>query len=58
MTSLERTRAPKVTHSGSDFPAEVRTRLRLISRYPQGVSGELERRLLQAYGQTAVDEVS
>jgi len=47
-----------VSHPGPDFPTDVRTRLRLISRYPQGVTGELETRLLQAYGQSAVDEVS
>jgi hypothetical protein len=58
MTSLEHTSAPKVSHAGPDFPADVRTRLRLISRYPQGVTGELESRLLQAYNQSAVDEVS
>lgn len=32
----------------------TRERLRLISRYPQGVSPDLERRLLQAYGREAV----
>lgn len=58
MTALERTRVPKLNHSGPDFPAEVRERLRLISRYPQGVTGELEGRLLQAYSQSVVDEVS
>ncbi len=33
---------------------ELRRRLRLMSRYPQGVAPELEQQLLQAYGQEAV----
>ncbi len=35
----------------------LRERLRLVSRYPQGVSPELLARLLAAYGQPAVDVV-
>jgi len=55
--ALRDLRAPKVNYHGSDLPAATRERLRLISRYPQGVSPELERQLLQAYGQEAVVEV-
>ena len=36
---------------------EARERLRLISRYPQGMSPELEARLLEAYGQSRVLEI-
>jgi hypothetical protein len=49
-------KAPKVSFTGPTPEAEVRERLRLISRYPQGVSPELQSRLLQAYGQTGVEE--
>lgn len=52
--ALRELRGPKVKFRGSDLPADTRERLRLISRYPQGVSPELERQLLQAYGQEAV----
>ena len=55
--ALRELSAPKVSHSGSDLPTDIRERLRLISRYPQGVSPELERQLLQAYGQEAIIEV-
>jgi hypothetical protein len=34
--------------------AEQAERLRLVSRFPQGVSPELEQRLLAAYGQSAL----
>ena len=50
--------APKLSFIGADLKREDRERLRLISRYPQGVSAELESRLLKAYGQTAVQETS
>ena len=49
-------KAPKISFSGPAPKPEVRERLRLISRYPQGVSPELQSRLLQAYGQTGVEE--
>ena len=42
--------APKVSFDGR-LRGDRRERLRLISRYPQGVSPELEQRLRQAYGQ-------
>ena len=47
---------PRVSFTGATLEPEVRERLRLISRYPQGVSPELQSRLLQAYGQTRVEE--
>ncbi len=47
-------KAPKVSFTGPTLTAETRERLRLISRYPQGVSAELETRLLEAYGQSRV----
>jgi hypothetical protein len=46
-------RAPSVAFNGR-MRTETRERLRLISRYPQGVSTELEGRLLTAYGQREV----
>lgn len=49
--------APKVSFNGQAATGglgEPGERLRLISRYPQGVSAELEERLLQAYGQSGV----
>lgn len=51
-------KAPKVSFTGGTLKDAVRQRLRLISRYPQGVSPDLEARLLEAYGQTLVQEVS
>ena len=51
-------RAPKVSFSGGTLNEVLRERLRLISRYPQGVSPALEARLLEVYGQTAVQRVS
>ena len=51
-------RAPNLSFTGAELKPKDRERLRLISRYPQGVSPELESRLLQAYGQTAVQEPS
>jgi hypothetical protein len=47
-------KAPKVSFTGGNLTAETRERLRLISRYPQGVSAELEARLREAYGQSGV----
>ena len=46
-------RAPKVGFDGK-LKGNSRERLRLISRYPQGVNPELEAQLLQAYGQDEV----
>jgi hypothetical protein len=43
------------TSFDSPISAEVRDRLRLMSRYPQGVSPELERALLEAYGWSRVE---
>ena len=51
-------KAPKVSFTGGTLKDELRERLRLISRYPQGVSPDLEARLLEAYGQNLVQEVS
>jgi hypothetical protein len=51
-------KAPKVSFVGTALDDATRERLRLISRYPQGISGDLEARLLEAYGLTAVREVS
>jgi len=51
-------KAPKLSFTGTTLKGEARKRLRLISRYPQGVSPDLETRLLRAYGQTAVQESS
>lgn len=51
-------KAPKLSFTGAALKGEARERLRLISRYPQGVSPDLETRLLQAYGQTGVQEPS
>jgi hypothetical protein len=52
--ALDGMEAPGVRYGGSGLPAERRERLRLISRYPQGVAPELERRLLEAYRQDSV----
>lgn len=52
--------APKVSFTGRTLMTqrdEARERLCLISRYPQGVSPELEARLLEAYGQSRVLDV-
>jgi hypothetical protein len=51
-------KAPKLSFVGTKLDDATRERLRLISRYPQGVSPDLEARLLAAYGLTAVREVS
>lgn len=56
--SIQSGKAPKLSFTGTTLKNDVRNRLRLISRYPQGVSPELESRLLQAYGQTAVRDAS
>jgi hypothetical protein len=54
--AIKSLRGPKI--STRDLDQTMRERLRLISRYPQGVSPELEERLLQAYGAASVREVS
>lgn len=54
---------PVAVRSGSAYKTsfdsppsnDVRERLRLMSRYPQGVSGEVERSLLEAYGFSEVE---
>jgi hypothetical protein len=51
-------KAPKVSFAGATLSDQLRERLRLISRYPQGVSPSLEARLLEAYGLTGIREVS
>jgi hypothetical protein len=51
-------KGPQVSFTGATLDAVARERLRLISRYPQGVSPDLEARLLKAYGVTEVREVS
>ena len=48
--------APKVGFDGR-LGGNSRERLRLISRYPQGVSPELEGQLLRAYGQNQVNSL-
>jgi hypothetical protein len=49
--------APKVSFDGR-LRGNSRERLRLISRYPQGLSPELEARLLRAYAQDSVAEIA
>lgn len=53
---IESGKAPKVSFTG--WTDATRERLRLISRYPQGVSPELEARLVEAYGVTGIREIS
>lgn len=48
--------APKLSFNGQ-LRGDSRDRLRLISRYPQGVSPELEGQLARAYGQGGVRTV-
>lgn len=43
------------TSFDSPLSAETRDRLRLMSRYPQGVSPDVERALLEAYGWRRVE---
>jgi len=56
VTLIESGKAPKVSFKG--WTGATRERLRLISRYPQGVSPELEARLVEAYGVSSVREIS
>jgi hypothetical protein len=53
LSQVRRGSAPKVSFNGS-LRDDSRERLRLISRYPQGVSSTLEAELLRAYGQSEV----
>ncbi len=48
--------APKVSFDGR-LRGDSRERLRLISRYPQGVSAELESQLRRAYGRRVVGDI-
>ena len=54
MSQVKHGRAPKLSFSRDDLRGEKRYRLRLISRYPQGLTPELEARLLEAYGADSV----
>jgi hypothetical protein len=56
VTLIESGKAPKVSFKG--WTGATRERLRLISRYPQGVSPEFEARLLRAYGLPSVRQIS
>lgn len=58
IATIESGKAPKISFAGRSMSAATHERLRLVSRYPQGVSAELEARLLQAYGATSVGRVS
>ena len=53
LSQVRRGNAPKLSFNGS-LRDDTRQRLRLISRYPQGVSSSLESKLLRAYGQSEV----
>jgi len=55
---IENGDAPKMSFRGRSLTAEDRESLRLVSRYPQGVTPELEAHLLEAYHQQAVQEIS
>jgi len=48
--------AYKTSFDEPPISAETRDRLRLMSRYPQGVPPGVEQQLLQAYGFMAVEE--
>jgi hypothetical protein len=58
VASIRRLKGPKLSVSGPNLSGATREQLRLISRYPQGVSPELEARLLRAYGMSAVRRIS
>jgi hypothetical protein len=57
IASVRVLKGPRLSTSGRELSERVRERLRLISRYPQGVSPELEARLLHAYGASAVRRI-
>lgn len=44
-------------YGGARVPADHHERLRLVSRFPQGITPELERALLAAHGQSAISEL-
>ena len=54
LSQIRSGKAPRVSFEGR-LKGDTRERLRLISRYPQGVTTELERQLLGAYRQSAVE---
>ena len=56
LSQIRRGRAPKIGFD-HNLAGNTRERLRLVSRFPQGVSRELEGQLLQAHGQSAVKTV-
>lgn len=58
MPLIQSGKAPKVSFTGPTLTPETRERLRLISRYPQGVSPALQTRLLEAYGLRDVLDMS
>jgi hypothetical protein len=58
VTLIESGKAPKISFTGRGLAGDTRERLRLVSRYPQGVSPELEASLLQAYRATSVRQIS
>jgi hypothetical protein len=58
MTLIQSGKTPRISFAGRSMSADTRERLRLVSRYPQGVSPELEARLLQAYGTSSVRQIS
>jgi len=58
VAAIESGKAPKVSFNSTTLTGDTRERLRLISRYPQGVAPELEARLLEAYGGSEVKAVS
>lgn len=57
IAAIESGKAPRISFAGRTMSPATRERLRLVSRYPQGVSAELEARLLQAYGATGVGRI-
>jgi hypothetical protein len=57
LSSVKEGRAPSLSFAGSRLSSTQRDRLRLISRFPQGISAELEPRLLSAYGQSSIQSV-
>ena len=58
VAAIESGKVPKVSFNRSTLRGDTRERLRLISRYPQGVPAALEARLLEAYGAPEVKAVS
>ena len=56
LSHVRRGSAPKVSFD-RNLQGGTRDRLRLISRYPQGVAPELEGQLARAYGQSSVRSI-